>query len=200
MMSQVTKKTYAEFQVWGVGIGAYFHAFRQYPSVGDKLFVRFGIIPREGEIPSPKELAEIWYPLDQILAATQAIVDEVGATTAYAIGKKVGEHAALPPDVTTIQGAMMGMDIGYHIHHRKNGEPMFDPATGAIADGIGHYLCQLGDASSLIMTVDAPYQCDLDRGIVAGVATRFEPALSVTHMPGDCRKKGASACQYRVEW
>jgi hypothetical protein len=191
---------WAAYTVWGVSMNSYFQAFRQYPTVGDKLWVRFGIIPREGQLPSLQALATIWYPLDTILQATQAIVDEVGANTAYAIGKKVGENANVPPHVDSLQAVLMGMDISYHMHHRKNGEPMFDPATGAIAEGIGHYLAKLDGTSSATITVDAPYQCDLDRGIVAGITARFESALTVTHAEGDCRKKGGPSCTYRIEW
>ena len=68
-------------------------------------------------------------------------------------------------------------------------------------DGIGHYACEIQPGgSSAHVTCDNPYPCDLDRGIIAGFAARFEPAVAVSHATSACRTKGDGACVYLVQW
>lgn len=101
------------------------------------------------------------------------------------------------PDPVALQTHWVPMDM----HHRKDGVVMFDPATSTMLDGIGHYRCEVQEGgTSATMTCDNPYPCDLDRGILAGFAARFEPAVSVSHSSAGCRKKGENACVYLVEW
>jgi hypothetical protein len=185
------------YDVWGVPLLAYAHAFRQYPTVLEKYFSKLGI---SGNL-DPEVLKSQYVPMTAWVKSTHDIVDEVGASTVYSIGKKIPDTAPLPPGTDDIKAVLMGVDISFHMHHRKDGVVMFDPATGTMLEGIGHYHCELqGGGTSAHLTCDNPYPCDLDRGIIAGFAARFEPAVSVSHATSACRKKGDNACVYLVQW
>lgn len=188
---------YENFDVWGVPLLAYVHAFKQYPTVLEKYFTKLGI---SGNL-DPEALRTQYVQMAAWLQSTHEIVDEVGASTVYSVGKKIPDTAPLPPGTNDIKAVLNGIDISFHMHHRKDGVVMFDPATGTMLEGIGHYRCELNeDGTSATMTCDNPYPCDFDRGILAGFAARFEPAVSVSHAGTACRKKGDAACVYLVQW
>lgn len=185
------------YDVWGVPLLAYAHAFRQYPTVLEKYFSKLGIT---GNL-DPEALKSQYVPMTAWVKSTHEIVEEVGASTVYSIGKKIPDTAPLPPGTDDIKAVLVGVDISFHMHHRKDGVVMFDPQTGTMLDGIGHYHCELHEGGNTAhLTCDNPYPCDLDRGILSGFAARFEPAVSVSHATSACRKKGDSACVYLVQW
>jgi hypothetical protein len=193
----MTTNAYTNFDVWGVSLLGHVHAFKQYPTVLEKLLERTGITTKL----DPETLATYWIPMPAWIQLTHGVAAEVGASTAYSIGRKIAEAAPLPPEIDSITAVLMGVDVSYHMHHRKDGVVMFDPATGSLLEGIGHYRCELQEGNTAAtMTCDNPYSCDLDRGILAGFAGRFEPAVSVTHSGDGCRKKGDEACIYFVQW
>jgi hypothetical protein len=195
---------YRDYEVWGIAVAAYVPVFRQYPTVGDKYFdpTRFGISREGGGEAWLERLRGIWIPLEAWLSTMHALVQEVGAATVFSIGKRVSEGAPLPPQVDNVAKVLQGIDDAYHIYHRKNGVVMLDPATGKKLDGIGTYATTMdaSNSSATVQCLSVPYECDLDRGILAGFAGRFEPAVSVTHVQGSCRKKGDSSCSYLVQW
>jgi hypothetical protein len=183
---------YRNYQVLGRNIQAYVVAFRQYPTVLDKYLTRFNL-----DLNSELE----WYPLEPWLGMTHGVSQEVGAGSAYSCGKKVAELAPLPPEIQAAKTILEMLDVVYHINHRRDGVVMFDGATGKMLEGIGNYRCEfLEGGSSAQFVCDNPYPCDLDRGILNGFASRFEPAVSVTHGASGCRKKGDSQCTYLVQW
>jgi hypothetical protein len=185
-------------EVNGEAVGAVVDAFKQYPSVVQKYLLKHGLLSgKQGQIDR-----SAWYPLDSWLEAYQAIAKEVGLNSLYTIGRKIPENITLPPHINDIRSSLSSMDIGYHLNHRKNGSPMFDPATGQTLEGIGHYRSTLSaDESRGTIVCENPYPCELDRGIVTGFATRFEPTARVTHdNTAPCRKKGANSCTYVVSW
>jgi hypothetical protein len=79
---------------------------------------------------------------------------------------------------------------------------MFDPVTGQMLEGIGHYVYQAVEGKKeIVMTCENPYPCRFDLGIIKGMAQRFEPTASITHdTTKGCRKKGAESCTYVVTW
>jgi hypothetical protein len=94
------------------------------------------------------------------------------------------------------------MDVAYHLNHRKNGAPMFDPATGAMLEGIGHIRTQFFDNERRATVVcEEPYPCEFDRGLITALANRFEPMAKTLHdNSAPCRKKGDSSCTFHVSW
>lgn len=145
-----------------------------------------------------------WYSQQSWLDAFRAIATEVGHLTLFQIGKKIPENADWPPQVKDIHGALASIDVAYHMNHRLDGRPLFDPATGAMAEGIGHYGYRRVDEHSARMTCNNPYPCDFDRGIIESAANKFKPAgfrVSVVHeSPDVCRMHGADTCTYAVSW
>lgn len=189
---------YANYDVWGLALLAYIGAFRQYPSVLDKYFkTRMGIDLDA----DPDSLKAIYVPMDKWLDVTHALVEEVGSNSVYTVGKRIAEASPLPPGIDDVAQVLFGIEMAYHMHHRKDGVAMLDPATGIKLDGLGHYACEiLEGGTSAQMTCDNPYPCDLDRGIIAGFTARFQTAVSVSHATTACRKKGDKACVYLVQW
>jgi len=188
-------------EVSGENIGATLDGFKKYPSVAMKHLLRHGIVKsKPGEEPEIDRAA--WYPLKAWLAAYEAIATEVGFNSLYSIGRTVPENAVFPPHIKDIHTAIASIDIAYHMNHRKNGEVMFDPSTGKMLDGIGHYGYEpIPNEKRIVCVCENPYPCDFDRGIVSAMATRFEPGASTVHdSDAPCRKKGAESCTFHVFW
>lgn len=82
------------------------------------------------------------------------------------------------------------------------GEPMFNPASGAMAEGIGHYGYEhVAGQNKLVSVCENPYPCAFDLGILTVMAERFESSARVAHDGAQpCRKRGANSCTYSITW
>lgn len=145
---------------------------------------------------------DAWYSQEAWLRAFEKIADKAGATVLYQIGRRIPKNAIFPPGVTDVVSAVASVDIAYHMNHRKNGKILFNPATGQMMEGIGHYGCEaVPGERKLISRCHNPYPCDFDRGIITTVAKRFGELVMVVHDEAQpCRKKGADSCTYVVTW
>ncbi len=145
---------------------------------------------------------EGWYSQSAWLRAFKAISAKVGSDTLYEIGCKIPENAIFPPTVVDVDSAIASIDIAYHMNHRKRGEVMFDPETGQMLEGIGHYGFERVPGENKIISVCRnPYPCHFDRGIVFAMARRFEDNAEVVHDDSkECRREGAQSCTYVVTW
>jgi hypothetical protein len=143
-----------------------------------------------------------WYPIEDTLLAHKKVDSLLGGRGLEKVGSFIPQHAVFPPDIDNIHSALRSIDIAYHMNHRKDGEPMFNPATGALLEGIGHYGFKLVEGKrEIVMVCDNPYPCRFDLGIIKGMAHRFEPRATVTHDTSTaCRQKGAATCTYVVTW
>jgi hypothetical protein len=143
-----------------------------------------------------------WFPLEDWLAAYEGIANEIGVNSLFGIGKSIPENATFPPQVTDIHSALGSIDVAYHMNHRKNGVVMFNPETGAMLEGIGHYKYQpVANENRIVCVCENPYPCDFDRGLVSAMAVRFEPLARAAHdNEAPCRKNGADSCTYVVWW
>ncbi|HEV8248267.1 MAG TPA: hypothetical protein VGP93_20970 [Polyangiaceae bacterium] len=192
---------YDGYEVTGSIVRSTTDAFRLFPDIALKTIAKHGIgkTGLRGEL----ILEEEWYPLAPWLECFVDIEETVGGSKMFEIGKHVPKNAALPKTINDISSALASLDVAYHMNHRKSGRVMFDPATGAKTDGIGHFLPTVEKDRNRITLVadDVPYPCNCDRGIILGFATRFEPKASVTHpLESGCRRKGDRSCTYVVEW
>ena len=148
-------------------------------------------------------LADAWYPQQAWLDAFREISETIGPTTLRAIGRSIPDNAAFPPGIDGIVAALASIDVAYHMNHRIEGTPLFDPRTGAMREGIGHYAVEQPGPSEVIVRCANPYPCDFDYGIVDAMSRRFKPKGSrvvIEHVEGECRKAGAERCNYRVRW
>jgi hypothetical protein len=162
----------------------------------------FDILKTNG-IDNPKP--GLWYPQQAWLNAFKTISEKLGANTLFLIGKKIPESAQWPPFVDNIEKALGSIDIAYHMNHRIGVEALFNPMTGVMKEGIGHYGFSKAGDTSVVMVCNNPYPCDFDRGIIDAAAKKFKPSnvLTVNTRHDDsqpCRKKGHDSCTYLVNW
>jgi hypothetical protein len=184
----------------GVMIESIVEAFKLFPSVATKRLLGHGIGTMKG-----KDLVldrNGWYPIANWLAAFDGFAETVGPRALFQIGQQVPRYAALPPGISDIHSALGAIDVGYHMNHRKNGRPMFDPTTGQMLPGIGNYKMKAEPGERKIISVcENPYPCDFDRGLISAFTVRFEKAGRVTHDDrAPCRKTGSRSCTYHVTW
>ena len=175
--------------------------FRVVKSIPMRILRDHGI----GEVAEDERTLKIkaneWYPQQKWLEAFEEISESMGDVVLYQIGLKIPENAQFPPWVNDIHSAIKSIDIAYHMNHRKNGKPMFDPETGNIQEGIGHYGYKAIEGKNQIeCECRNPYPCEFDRGIVTTMAGKFNKSATVKHAPGSCRKNGAESCLYVINW
>ena len=146
-----------------------------------------------------------WYSQQKWLNAFKAIAEKIGQNTLTVIGKKIPENAQFPPEIDDIHKALGAIDVAYHMNHRLNGEVLFNPATGEMKEGIGHYTYEKIDEKKAKITCDNPYPCAFDLGIIQAMAERFKPEdspyIEVRHdKEGGCRKENGDTCTYFINW
>lgn len=188
----------SEYAASGAIIRAYFDAFKTFPGTPRNIFVKQGLgrVDPSGEF----EIVDA-APLDKLIAALNELFQLVGPQKAFEMGTHVVNHATTPSGATDIVTAMQLFDAGYHLNHIKDGAPMYDPETGTMLEGIGHYKYVSHSKHRLVMEVDTPYNCDLDRGIMQTWARLFERTALLIHLdPAICRKNRSPRCRYEVSW
>ena len=146
-----------------------------------------------------------WYSQQAWLDSFRSIAEGVGAATLSSIGRKIPENAQFPPEIDSIVKALSAIDVAYHMNHRRDGKVMFDPTSGGMLEGIGHYQFLPLDDRTAKMICRNPYPCEFDRGIIEAMAKRFKPADSVFAQvrhddAAPCRHKAADACTYLISW
>ncbi|MBF0544973.1 MAG: hypothetical protein HQM08_11090 [Candidatus Riflebacteria bacterium] len=146
-----------------------------------------------------------WYSQQAWLDSFKEISAMLGPTTLFAIGKKIPANAIFPPSIDNIDKALQAIDVAYHMNHRLTGVVMFNPGTGKMLEGIGHYQYnKIGD-NKVKMFCDNPYPCEFDRGIIEAMAQKFKSetsssAVTVHDDSCPCRRKGGDSCTYHVTW
>lgn len=187
-------------EIAGSGLNVVLDSFQNFTYLASQIMLSEGIGEDDGTglvTVNPED----WYPLENYLKALQRMTKEVGDQVVYQGGLAVPKHAKFPPTVQDIHAALGSVDVAYHMNHRKNGVPMFDPATGTMLEGIGHYHYQRVDARKITLVCANPYPCELDRGLITAMAKRFEPNSNVVHdRSKPCRKQGAESCTLLVTW
>ena len=117
-----------------------------------------------------------WYSQQAWLNAFKEISEQIGERTLTSIGQMIPEKAEWPPNVNSLETAFASIDVAYHMNHRLNGVTLFNPETGIMLEGIGHYNYQKTGDREITMTCENPYPCAFDKGIIKSVATKFQPA------------------------
>lgn len=142
-----------------------------------------------------------WLPLEIWLDVLREIATSIGERTLFAMAKRIPEMAEWPPGIDSVEAALASINVAYHLNHRIDGEVMFDPATGMMKEGIGHYRCKVEGDRRIVIVCETPYPSEYDRGIISGSARRFRPAAEVTlDETKPTRKRGADSCTYLVRW
>lgn len=143
-----------------------------------------------------------WYQQQVWLDAFKEISMRLGDHALSQIGIKISDNIQFPEWVKDIDSALKLVDISYHMNHRKNGRPMFDPTSGAMLDGIGHYGYSRKRGENMIISeCNTPYPCEFDKAVLTAVAQKFKPGAYVTHDDSrPCRKNGNKSCTYKICW
>jgi hypothetical protein len=114
-----------------------------------------------------------WYKQQSWLNAFKEISEKIGDATLKAIGKSIPETAQFPTEIDSIEKALFSIDIAYHMNHRLDGKPLFDPATGIITEGIGHYIAEKKTDTLITIICDNPYPDAFDLGLIDTMAKKF---------------------------
>ena len=140
-----------------------------------------------------------WFPLRLNLRVLEGIERTLGREALFKIGFGVLEHAKFPPAITDLSAALGALDVAFHMNHRRDGVVMYQPGTGEMLDGIGHYTWESGTGGQLLGRSTAVYPCAFDWGIFSGLVGRFEPRGRVEHGPElSCRIRGDDVCVYAI--
>jgi hypothetical protein len=190
-----------KFQVLGSNLQIVIDGFGSFTLIANRILVEEGLGTGDGA-GTVKFDADRWYPLERWLNVLKRIEKEFGHLLLYQTGMTTPKNAVFPPTVTDIHSALKCMEVAYHMNHAVLGEPMFNPGTGEIREGIGHYGYAHAPGKNLI-TIEStsPYPCDFDQGIIIAMAQRFQPRAQLTHDSSrPCRKSGGERCAYHVTW
>ena len=163
--------------------------------------LRLQILKDNGIDPETSE----WFSQQAWLAAFKDIAEKLGEMNLFIIGKAIIDNAEFPP----IEGLKNGLgliDVAYHMNHKIDETIMFNPESGSMTEGIGHYtLAEFDEVErKAIMICNNPYPSKFDEGIIMQVARRFNEHGGLIEVKLDpdkeTRKEGAESCTYIVSW
>ena len=141
-----------------------------------------------------------WFPQQDCLDAFKEISLRLGDNALTKIGMKIPEIVSFPVPVKDIENALKLLDLVYHLNHRKNGRIMFEPNSGVMLEGIGHYSYSRNGDEHMIES-DTPFPCALDMGILTTIAHKFNSNASIIHDDSTpCRKRGDKSCMYKIKY
>lgn len=201
ILSRVSISSEPGIEGSGLVLFAILAAFQSLPSAALKCMLDHGLATLDPD-GRPCVDTERWYPVESYRAAFAQILEQTGPASLYGVGLRMMDHVVWPPGIKNITDAIHSMDLAYHLNHRKQGVLMADLATGTMLEGIGHFRSRktLG-MRRIVSVVDGVYPCELDRGILTGVAIRFDARAEVVHDPtAPCRRAGGQDCTYIVSW
>ena len=190
-----------DIQVLGAAVYNIVEGFGPFGILASRILIDAGIgkpDPGTGMVQLDKDA---WYSCEAYLRTYARIEQELGSTVVYKAGLTIPRNAVFPPQIQDIESALRSIDVAYHMNHGRRGRPLFDPQTGAMEEGIGHYTTHRAGERQLVTECDNPYPCALDNGIVEAMAKRFEPKAVVVHdAKKPCRKQGGATCTFNVRW
>lgn len=144
-----------------------------------------------------------WYPQQSWLDAFEEIANKIGANTLRAIGSKIIASAQWPPGIDSVESALASIDVAYHMNHRIEGKILFNPNTGIMSEGIGHYLFEKISENEYKVACENPYPCDFDKGIIKGVVEKFKnPGQKIEfleNVKSGCRDNDENCCTYHIK-
>jgi hypothetical protein len=187
---------YAGYAVAGRMIAGMVRGFGQFQLLASEVLLAEGLGQK-----GPDGVVQVdpqgWYPLERYLRAFARTRDKVGDAVVHQLGVAVVKGVEWLPGAETLPGMVQLFDVGYHLHHRQGGQVMFDPATGAMREGIGHYAGRQVDARTFHMECDTPYPCAFDKGMLLGGLKRNGTKAALLHDEGQpCRARGDARCVY----
>jgi hypothetical protein len=193
---------YRGYEVSGLSVVGFVNGFAAFKSLATTFLTRenIGTLDREGTIVIEPQG---WYPLDGYLRAFNAIARETGESVVRQLGMGVMQNVHWPKEANSLEGMVRLINVGYHMHHRRNGVPLYDAVKGPTPSAIGSYEGRKVSDSVFVLECANPYPCLFDQGIVHGGLRRLgvKPgAVTVTHEASrPCRAKAGKSCTLRLE-
>ena len=127
---------YPDIEVRAAATKLFAAAFGMFPSLAQKYVAGFRFAHDDSPAPQP---GKGFIPLDAWLATFSQVLAEIGPNALFQVGQRVMSNPHFADGTNTLEAALRQIDIAYHKSHRKGGAAMFDPATGRMLEGIGHY-------------------------------------------------------------
>lgn len=147
-----------------------------------------------------------WNDLQSLLDAMKEVADTIGEMNLFLIGKAIIDGTQFPP-MDGLESALRAVDVAYHMNHKKNGKHMFDPATGQMTEGIGHYeLTKFDDINKeAVMICKTPYPSKFEEGLLSQLVKRFKPSDSLfpkikLDPTKESRINGGETCTFIINW
>jgi hypothetical protein len=147
-----------------------------------------------------------WNDLQALLDSLKEVADSIGEMNLFLIGKSIIEGAAFPP-MDGLENALKSIDIAYHMNHRKNGQIMFNPQTGQMIEGIGHYQLTKFDEKKkeAVMVCHTPYPSKFEEGLIVQIVRQFKPKDSIRNKvvldeSKESRRTGGETCTFLISW
>lgn len=188
-------------QISGQAVRAVLDGFHAFAVLGSAYLLEAGL-----GTPTPRGRAEVdpngWYSQEDWLLCLRRIARQLGDGLVTQVGLTLPRNAMFPVGIRDIREAIRSIDGAYHLNHRKNGVTMFEPATGLMHEGIGHYGCEfVPNQRRIISKCHTPYSCAFDRGLLTAMGQLCEANARVVHDDSDaCRKRGSPHCTYVIAW
>jgi hypothetical protein len=132
--------------VRAANVRATLDAFMLVPSQGERLIARHRL--------EVKDLTpDKFVPVQRWLDALKEIQQQVGVGVVRHVGTRIIENAEFPPQYSSVEAILTGLDDIYHLNHR--GE-------------VGHYHCDRTDGA-LVIRCETPYPRHFELGLVEGI-------------------------------
>lgn len=185
-------------EVSGRNVFGLVQAFGQFKSIASQILLAEGL-GKKGSDGLVVVDMQAWYPFDAFLRAFARASQQMGDSVLHQIGVSVMKTVEWLPTIKDVKTMMEAMDASYHMQHRKNGRPMWDPLTGHIKEGIGHYKWKQRPDGGMEVESNNPYPCAFDKGLLFGGMRRLNATGSILHDElSPCRKRGHASCIYLV--
>ena len=152
-----------------------------------------------------EDSTESWYSQQKWLDAFKVISEKTGKNTLFEIGKQIPDSAEFPPSIKTVKDALRSIDVAYHMNHRNShGKVLFDPTSGAMFEGIGHYHFEddTTNEKKAYIICDNPYPDDFDKGIITAMVRLFTDGYVNVKAVDEknTRKNGSNSTKFSVSW
>ncbi len=190
-----------DIEISGQSVRAVMDGFNTFAVLGSAYLLDEGI----GR-PNPRGLAEVdphgWYSQRSWLLCLQQIGKQLGDGLLMQIGAALPRCALFPEGIPDLIAALRSVDVAYHMNHRKNGRPLYEPESGRMVEGIGHYACEpVPHQRKILCQCETPHPCAFDRGLLTAMAQRYESNARLVHdYSGICRSSLGERCTYVITW
>lgn len=176
-----------QVRVSGEVIQAFINGFpAEARNLGIAILAEHGIDnPKSGE----------FYSLQSLFDSMKEVDKKFSRQMLYRIGYNIATNAILPSEIHSMEVALAGVDVAYHMNH----------TGGHIGNYVFTRLTSENGVEKARMVCHNPYSCSFDWGVIEGFAKRFKPEgcvdILVRHdETAGCRTKGQEECAYLISW